>query len=62
MGKNPVCDAGHAGHMGSIPGFGKIPWRRATFHNPLQYSRLENPMDRGAWRAAVHRLQRVGHD
>ena len=30
--------------------------------NPLQYSCLENPMDRGAWRAMVHRLQRVGHD
>ena len=40
-----------------------------TFHtfgegngNPLQYSGLENPMDRGAWWATVHRLQRVGHD
>ena len=32
---------------------GKIPWRRAW---QLQYSCLENPMDRGAWRAAVHRV------
>ena len=32
-----------------------IPWRRND--NPLQYSRLENPMDRGAWRATVYRSQ-----
>ena len=31
---------------------GKIPWKRAC--NPLQYSCLENPMDRGAWEASVH--------
>ena len=30
--------------------------------NLLQYSCLENPMDRGAWRATVHGLARVGHD
>ena len=30
--------------------------------NPRQYSCLENPMDRGAWWATVHGLQRVGHD
>ena len=30
--------------------------------NPLQYSRLENPMDRGAWQATVHGIARVGHD
>ena len=30
--------------------------------NPLQYSCLENPMDRGAWQATVHRITRVGHD
>ena len=29
---------------------------------PLQYSSLENPMDRGTWWAAVHGLHRVGHD
>ena len=34
------------------PWVGKIPWRRDG--NPLQYSCLENPMDRGAWRAMVH--------
>ena len=30
--------------------------------NPLQYSYLENPMDRGTWWATVHGLARVGHD
>ena len=30
--------------------------------NPLQYSRLENAMDRGAWQATVHGVARVGHD
>ena len=30
--------------------------------NPLQYSCLESPLDRGAWRATVHELQRVRHD
>ena len=36
--------------MSSIPG--KIPWRKRS--NPLQYCCLENPVDRGAWRATVH--------
>ena len=35
------------------PWVGKIPWRRA-WQNPLQCSCLENSMDRGAWRAALH--------
>ena len=30
--------------------------------NPLRYSCLENPMDRGAWQATVHGIERVGHD
>ena len=30
--------------------------------NPLQYSCLENPIDRGAWQATVHGVARVGHD
>ena len=38
----------------------KIPWRRKW--QPLQYSCLENPMDRGAWRAIVHRIPRVRHN
>ena len=40
--------------MGSIPGSGRSPGRR--YSNLLQYSCLENPMDRGAWRATVHRV------
>ena len=38
--------------MGSIPGSGRSPGGRNG--NPLQYSCLENPMDRGAWQATVH--------
>ena len=40
--------------QGSIPGSGKFP--RGGHSNPLQYSCLENPMDRGAWWATVHRV------
>jgi len=43
----------HAGDLGSIPWVGKIPWRREQA-NPLQYSCLENSMDREAWRNTVH--------
>ena len=43
-----------AGDPGSIPGLGRSPGE--GHGNPLQYSRLENPMDRGAWRATVHRV------
>ena len=42
------------------PGFD--PWVRKGNGNPLWYSRLENPMDRGAWRATVQGSQRVRHD
>ena len=41
-----------AGDSGSIPGLGKSPG--GGNGNPLQYSCLDNPMDRGAWRATVH--------
>ena len=41
-----------AGDMGSIPGSGGSPGGENA--NPLQYSCLENPMDRGAWQAIVH--------
>ena len=40
------------GDMDSIPGLGISPGEGND--NPLQYSCLENPMDRGAWRATVH--------
>ena len=42
----------NAGHPGSIPGWGRFPGEGNG--NPLQYSCLENPMDRGAWWATVH--------
>ena len=47
--KNPHANAGDAG---SIPGLGRSPG--GGHGNPLQYSYLENPMDRGAWWATVH--------
>ena len=47
--KNPPANAGDTG---SIPGLGRTPG--GGHGNPLQYSCLENPMDREAWRAAVH--------
>ena len=47
--KNPPANVGD---MGSIPGVGRSPG--GGNGNPLQYSCLENPMDRGAWRATVH--------
>ena len=54
MGKNPPADAGDRRDMGSIPGSGRSPG--GGHRNPLQYSCLENPMDRGAWRGTVHRV------
>ena len=46
--KNPLANAGDAG---SIPGLGRSPGGGPS--NPIQYSCLENPMDRGAWWATV---------
>ena len=40
--------------MGPIPGLGRSP--EGGHGNPLQYSCLENPVDRGAWQATVHRV------
>ena len=48
-GKESACQAGD---MGSVPGSRKTPG--GGNGNPLQYSCLENPMDRGVWRATVH--------
>ena len=42
----------NAGDTGLIPGSGRSPWRRKW--QPLQYSSLRNPMDRGPWWATVH--------
>ena len=47
--KEPACNVGDTG---SIPGLGRSPGEGNG--NPLQYSCLENPMDRGAWQAIVH--------
>ena len=50
----------NVGEPGSIPGSGRSPGEGNG--SPLQYSCLENPMDRGAWQATVHGVSRVGHD
>ena len=50
--KNPPANAGDGRDTGSIPELGRSPG--AEDGNPLQYSRLENSMDRGSWRATVH--------
>ena len=52
--KNLPVNAGDIRDAGSIPGLGRSPVGGNS--NPLQYSCLENPMDRGAWQAAVHRV------
>ena len=58
--------ASSTGNVGLIPGSGRSPG--GGHGSPLQYSCLENPMDRGAWRAVVHgitkswtRLKRLKH-
>ena len=66
--KNPPANAGYAGDRGSIPGQGRSPG--GGHGNPLQYSWLQNSMDRGAWWATVHGVakesdmteQLSGHD
>ena len=50
----------NAGNTGSIPGSGRSPGERNGY--PLQYSCLENLMDRGAWQATVCGVARIGHD
>ena len=50
----------NAGDAGSIPGSARSPAEQNG--NPLRYSCLGNPMDRGAWRATVHGGHRVSHD
>ena len=57
VGKESACNAGD---LGLIPGSGRSP--EEGNGNPLQYSCLENPMDREAWRATVHGVTRVGHN
>jgi hypothetical protein len=55
--KESACNVGD---LDSILGSGSSP--REGNGNLLQYSCLENPMDRGAWQAAIHGIARVGHD
>ena len=50
--EEPPCQCRRHRRCGFDPWVGKIPWRRKR--QPLQYSCLENPMDRGAWWATVH--------
>ena len=52
MVKNLHANAGDTGDLGSVPGWGRSPG--GGNDNPLQYSYLDNLMDRGAWRTLVH--------
>ena len=56
----PAMQETWVGDLGSIPVSGSSPGEGNG--NPLQYSCLENPMDKGAWQATVHGVTRVGHD
>ena len=56
VGKESACIAGV---LGLIPGSGRSPGEGNG--NPLQYSCLENSMDRGTWQATVHGVTRVRH-
>ena len=59
--KNPSVREGDIRDVGSVPGLGRSPGEGNG--DPLQYSCLENPMDRGAWWATVHGGRiKVGHD
>ena len=51
--KNPPANAGDVRDTGLISGLGRSPG--GGHGNPLQYSCLENPMDKGTWKAIVHR-------
>ena len=52
--KNQLANAGGVRNAGSVPGSGGSPGKGNG--NALQYSRLENSMDRGAWQAVAHRV------
>ena len=53
-GREPACQCRRLRDIGFIPGSGRSPG--GGHGNPLQSSFLENPMDRGAWQAVVHRV------
>ena len=52
--KNPRVNAGNMRDAGLIPASGRSPG--GARGNPLKYSHLENPMDRGSWQATVYRF------
>ena len=56
-GEKSACSAGD---LGLIPGLGKYPGEGKGY--PLQYSGLENSIDRGAWWTTVHGVTRVEHN
>ena len=56
MVKNPPANAGDIRDLGLIPGLRRSP--EGGHGNPLQYSCLENPMDRGAWWTTVYRVKK----
>ena len=56
VGKESTCNTGDEGDAGSISGLGRFPGEGNG--NPLEYSCLENSMDRGAWRATVHEVEK----
>ena len=58
--KNLPANAGDINDYDSIPGLGRSSGE--GHGNPLQYSCQENSMDRGAWRAMVHGVTKMGHD
>ena len=58
--KNPSASAGDIRNSGSTLGLGRFPGE--GHGNPLQYSCLENPRDRGAWWATAHRIAKSVHD
>ena len=60
MVKNPPANTGDIRDKGSIPGSGRPPG--VGNGNPLQYSCLKNPVDRGAQQATVHGVAKVRQD
>ena len=55
-GKESACNAGETGDAGSVPGWGRSPEEGNS--NPLQYSYLENRVDRGDWQSIVQRVRK----
>ena len=60
MVKKPPANAGDVRDVGLIPGLGRYPG--GGHDDPLQYSGLGNPIDRGAWWATVHGVAKISSD